>query len=311
MQSLSSKLPPLKSLVAFEAVSRHLSLTRAGKELRISREAVSRHIRVLEEHLGVKLFDRLHRAVALTPPGKKFQRVVRESLEDIAYVAGAVSRPQLPFRITVSATIAISSFWLTPRLAIFREKYPNIEIHVAISDQPRDLYADDIDAGLRYGDGSWSGLRAVRLFDVRIFPVCSPAYLAKSEPITEPADLLAHTLINLDGKPHATEDWWWWLHEQKIRVPASFRMLGLDSYDNVIQLALKGEGVALGFSGLVSEFLADGRLVKPIEVSQTRNQAVYLVTPATTSPSPQVQNFIDWIVEEANVESEAAPDEQQ
>jgi LysR family glycine cleavage system transcriptional activator len=299
MQSLASKLPPLKSLVAFEAVSRHLSLTRAGEELRISREAVSRHIRVLEEHLGVKLFDRLHRAVALTPPGKKLQRVVRESLENIAYVSGSVCRPRLPFKITVSATIAISSFWLTPRLARFRSRYPNIEIHVAISDAQRDLYADDIDVGLRYGDGNWPGLTAIKLFDVRSFPVCSPAYLEKAARIEDPADLLNHTLINLDGTTHATEDWWWWLNEQNVRIPASFRMLGLDSYDNVVQLALKGEGVALGYSGLVTEFLDDGRLVRPIDASLTRNRAVYLVTPATTPPSPKVQNFIDWIVEEA------------
>lgn len=306
MQTLASKLPPLKSLVAFEAASRHLSLTRAGEELRISREAVSRHIRVLEEHLGVKLFDRLHRAVALTPHGQRFKTVVRESLENIAYVAGAVSRPQLPFKINVSATIAISSFWLTPRLANFRAKYPNVEIHVAISDQPRDLYADDIDVGLRYGDGNWRGLRAIHLFDVRSFPVCSPGYLEKSAGLDRSADLLAHTLINLDGQAHATEDWWWWLKEQGVRVPASFKMIGLDSYDNVIQLALKGEGVALGFSGLVTELMADGRLVRPLDVFQTRNLAVYLVTPATTTPSPQVQNFIDWIVEEANSETEAA-----
>lgn len=304
MQSLSSKLPPLKSLVAFEAVARHLSLTRAGEELRISREAVSRHIRVLEEHLGIKLFDRLHRAVALTPPGEKFQLVVRESLENIAYVAGSVSRPRLPFKITVSATIAISSFWLTPRLANFRSKYPNIEIHVVISDRPRDLHTDEIDVGLRYGDGKWHGLNAVHLFDVRSFPVCSPDYLSRSGPLDSPADLLQHTLINLDGSTHATEDWWWWLKHQNVRVPASFRMLGLDSYDNVIQLALKGEGVALGFSGLVTEFLSDGRLVQPIRNSESRNRAVYLVTPATASPTPKVQNFIDWIIEEAAGEIE-------
>ena len=93
MQSLGSKLPPLKSLVAFEASARHLSLTRAARELGISREAVSRQIRVLEEHLGIKLFDRLHRAVALTSAGKKFQSVVQESLENIAYVTGAIRRP--------------------------------------------------------------------------------------------------------------------------------------------------------------------------------------------------------------------------
>jgi len=305
MQSLSSKLPPLKSLVAFEAVARHLSLTRAGEELRVSREAVSRHIRVLEEHLGVKLFDRLHRAVSLTPPGEKLQSVVLESLENIAYVAGGVSRPRLPFKITVSATIAISSFWLTPRLANFRALHPNIEIHVAISDQPRDMLTDQIDVGLRYGNGSWTGLDSIHLFDVHSFPVCSPEYLEKAEPIKSATDLLNHSLVNLDGTTHAAEDWWWWLKEQDIRVPASFRMIGLDSYDNVIQLALKGQGLAIGFSGLVDELLADGRLVKPLDQTLTKNNAVYVVTPSAMAVAPKVQDFLDWIVIEAHGNSGA------
>ena len=289
----------MKSLVAFEAAARHLSLTRAGEELRISREAASRHIRVLEEHLGVKLFDRLHRGVALTAPGQKFQAVVVESLGNIASVSASISRPGKSSSITVSATIAISSFWLTPRLARFRAKYPDIEIHVAISDQPHDLIGGQIDVGLRYGDGQWPGLNAIHLFNVDSFPVCSPDYLAGAGPLNEPADLLNHTLVNLDGSTHAAEDWWWWLKEQNVRVPQSFGMLGLDSYDNVIQLAVKGEGVALGFSGIVNEFLADGRLVQPIAATLSRNNAVYVLTPSTQSPSSTVQDFIDWIVVEA------------
>ena len=299
MQGLASKLPPLKSLVAFEAVARHLSLTRAGEELRISREAVSRHIRVLESHLDVKLFDRLHRAVALTPPGKKLQAVVEDSLENIASVAGTVSEREEAHKITVTSTIALASFWLTPRLARYRENHPNIEIHVVISDEPGDFSGNNIDVGLRYGNGKWPGVDAIHLFDVQSFPVCSAAYLEKSDPLNNPADLLNHKLINLDGMSHANEDWWWWLNEHDVLVPDSFRILGLNSYDNVMQLAVQGDGVALGFSGLVSELLADGRIVRPLGALENSIRAVYVVLPNTSSPSPEVQNFIDWIIEEA------------
>lgn len=304
MQSLSTDLPPLKSLVAFEAASRHLSLTRAGEEMRISREAVSRHIRVLEEYLGVKVFIRLHRAVALTPEGKKLQVVARECLEKIAYVAGAIRAPTQHFKITVGATIAIGSFWLTPRLANFRKQFPNIEIHVAISDQPQNLYTDGVDVGLRYGDGNWQGLKAIPLFDVWAFPVCAPAYLESAAPIETVENLLQHTLINLDGVRHSAEDWWWWLNAMDVRVPPSFRLMGLNSYDNVIQLALNGEGVALGFSGLVDDFLADGRLVKLLADYKTKNETVYAVIPTGATPMPQVQDFIDWIVEEASMNAD-------
>ena len=306
MEGLGSRLPPLKSLVAFEATARHLSVTRAGQELRVSREAVSRHIRVLEEHLGVKLFDRLHRAVALTPPGRKLQAVVQQSLEDIAYVSRSIGSPAQTYKITVSATIALSSFLLTPRLARFRAGNPNTEIHVVTSDNPSDLFAEDIDVALRYGDGNWPGFDTIHLFDVKSFPICTQEYLQQAPQLERPADLINHTLVNLDGVPHASEDWWWWLNEHDIRVPASFNMLGLNSYDNVIQLALQGEGVALGFSGLVDEYLKDGRLVRPLGPTENQIQAVYVVLPAMTSPPSHVQSFIDWII----AETTEVPDEQ-
>ena len=274
MEGLGSKLPPLKSLVAFEAAARHLSLTRAGGELRISREAVSRHIRVLEEHLGVKLFDRLHRAVALTPPGKKLRVVVQQSLEDIAHVSRAIGSFAESHKITVAATIAISSFFLTPRLSRFRVKHPNNEIHVVISDRSSDLFADEINVALRYGDGNWPGFNTIHLFDVRSFPVCTPEYLESAPQLKDPADLVNHTLVNLDGEPHASEDWWWWLDEHNVRAPESLNMLGFNSYDNVIRLVMQGEGVALGFSGLVDDYVDDGRLVRPLGAVENKIKAV-------------------------------------
>jgi DNA-binding transcriptional LysR family regulator len=304
MQGIGSNLPPLKSLVAFEASARHLSFTHAAKELGISREAVSRHMRVLEEHLGVKLFDRRHRAVALTPPGRKYQTVVRDSLESIAYVSGAIRRPNRDFTINVSCTIAIASFWLTPRLARFRSKHPNVEIHVAISDAPKNLMADGIDVGLRYGDGNWRGLKALHLFDVNSFPVCSPDYLESAAPLNEPADLLQHNLVNLDGAAHASEDWWWWLEGQGVYPARSVKMLGFDNYDNVIQAALDGHGVALGFSGLTTDLIAKGRLIRPMPSELTRGHAIYLVIPSGTEPAPRTREFIDWILDEANDEQD-------
>ncbi len=300
MEGLGSKLPPLKSLVAFEAVARHLSLTRAGGELHISREAVSRHIRALEEHFGIKLFDRLHRAVALTPPGQKLQSVVQQSLEDIAHVSGAIGSTAASHKITVAATIAISSFLLTPRLSRYRAKQPDDEIHVVISDQPSDMFADDIDVALRYGDGNWPGFETIHLFDVQSFPVCTAEYLESAPKLRSPADLVNHRLVNLDGVSHASEDWWWWLDEHNVRARESLNLLGFNSYDNVIRVALQGEGVALGFSGLVDNYVDDGRLVRPLGPIENRIEAVFVVYPAATQPSPRVQQFIDWIVEETS-----------
>jgi LysR family glycine cleavage system transcriptional activator len=281
MQKLRTQLPPLNSLVAFEASARHLSFTRAGHELLVSREAVSRQIRLLEGHLGVKLFRRLHRAVELTRDGEEFHGTVKRGLEGIARAAEVLQRRGQPAKITVTATVAIASCWLTPRLPKFRAAHPDAEIRVMVSDSPPDLAAEGIDVGFRYGDGKWPGLRAVRLFAVSSFPVCAPGYLQAAPAIAGPADLMDHTLLNLDGAPHAMEDWYWWLQGAGVRGPTSLQILGFDNYANVIQAALDGQGVALGFGGIVDDYLAAGELVRPLAATLSKGFAVYLTAPAS------------------------------
>ncbi|MEE9194293.1 MAG: LysR substrate-binding domain-containing protein [Alphaproteobacteria bacterium] len=299
MQNLRAKLPPLNSLVAFEASARHLSFTRAGQELRISREAVSRKIRILENHLGVSLFVRLYRTLELTAAGRELQSVVAGSLEDIARTAAGLRRKTETSKITVTATIAITSFWLTPRLPRFRKKHPDAEIHVNVSDTPLDLLAEGIDVGLQYGDGRWPGLKATKLFDVNSFPVCSPAYLERMGPLDRPRDLRDRTLLYLDGEMHSLENWDWWMGEMGVDMPASARSLRFDSYANVIQAALEGQGVALGFGQVVGDLLSCGQLVRPMEHACSKDLAVYAVVPRGIRPTPNAEQFFNWIIDEA------------
>ncbi len=301
MQSLRSRLPPLNALVTFEAAARHLSFTRAGQELGVSREAVSRQIRNLEDHLGVALFRRRHRALDLTPAGLELEAVVRQSLDNIAQSASALQRQRRPSRLTVTATIAIATFWLTPRRPRFRAAHPGAEIRVVVSDAPIDMAAEGIDVGLKYGDGKWRGLKTRHLFDVESFPVCAPGYLEAGPKIAAPGDLVAHTLLNLDGTPHVVEDWRWWLGGAAVVPTDTLHILGFDSYANVIQAACDGQGVALGFSGIVDGLLARGDLVRPIADSRDRGQAVYLVAPAGTELSPLARKFFDWVLAEAQI----------
>ena len=288
----------MNSLAVFEAVARHLSLTRAGEELFISREAVSRQIRGLEEHLGVKLLTRLHRAVALTEAGEHFLPVVRDSLEAIAESSDLLRRENLQAKVTISATIAISSLWLTPRLPEFQSLHPHIDIEVSVSDDAANMTSRDIDLGLRYGDGNWPGYRANKLFDIESFPVCAPHYLQTAAPLNSPADLVHHTLANLSGHYHDLENWHWWLQQHGVKDETA-RTLNFDSYANVLQLALSGQAVALGFSPLVDQLLEQNQLVRPIDASLANSYAVYLVEPNGVTHSPEAELFIDWVYEQA------------
>lgn len=299
MGSLRHRLPPLNSLVAFEAVARHLSMTRASEELAVSREAVSRQIHNLEEHLGVQLFLRVHRAVELTPAGQSLQYAVTGGLEQIARTAAGLQQAARAARVTVTATVAIATYWLTPRLARFRERHPETEIHIRVSDTPLDMSGEGIDLGLRYGDGRWQGLSTTALFETETFPVCTPSYLAEHGPIATPADLLAHTLLNLDGPTHSGEDWAWLLDGLSVTEQRAPRIVGFDNYANVIQAALEGQGIALGFTRIVDALLARGQLIRPIGHALKKGHAVWLVSPAGARLSPAAAAFSEWLLAEA------------
>ncbi|MBT6204093.1 MAG: LysR family transcriptional regulator [Rhodospirillaceae bacterium] len=300
MANLRQRLPPLNSLVAFEAVARHGSMTRAADELLVTREAVSRQIHTLENFLGVSLFLRVHRAVELTAEGGRFQATIETSLDAIARASDSLRETGASSRVTVMATIAITSFWLTPRLPGFRERHPDIEIRLRASDALLDMRGDRIDLALRYGDGRWQGVDSMELFPTLTFPVCSPDYLARHGPINQPTDLLGHTLLNLDGPSHAGEDWAWWLDGADVQAQGPLHILGFDSYANIIQAALEGQGIALGFSRIVESMLTSGKLIRPVGPALSKGQAVHLVTLPGIELSPAVNAFRSWLIEEAD-----------
>lgn len=298
MRHLRSTLPPLNSIVTFEAAARHLSFTRASDELLISREAVSRSVRALEDHLGVRLFVRRHRALELTSAGRAFKAGVGDGLARIAKAVERARPGARRRRVTVWATVALAHFWLTPRLAKFRARHGDVDLHVRASDAFLDMAVENIDVALRYGAGRWPGLRARHLFDTETFPVCAPGYLARTRPIRTPADIPRHTLLNLDGDPHADEDWAWWLAAHGVAPARRPLIIGFDSYADVIQAALAEQGIALGFSHVVDDLIAAGRLVRPLPGSLRKGYGVYAVVPADVAPSAEARGFLDWLVAE-------------
>lgn len=300
MRNLRFKLPPLNSLVIFEAAARHLSFTVAGEELRISREAVSRQIRTLENFLDQKLFTRLHRALELTDAGIKLQATVSNSLDTIAGTITELKDQEASSSVVVSASVAIASFWLTPRLPRFRKAYPDTSIHMKVMDDPGNMRHGGINIGLRYGDGRWPAVNVTRLFDVDSTPVCSADYLAGASALSSPEDLCRHTLLNLDGAAHAPEGWAWWLKAFDASLPAPSQMIGFDNYANIIQAAMNGQGVALGFTGLIDDLMDSGDLIAPLEERLGRHMGVYVTVPEKTPLSTGTRQFHDWLLDEVS-----------
>ena len=184
--ALHKTLPPTNSLVVFEAAARHMNFTRAARELDVTQSAVSRQIQLLEDHLGIALFQRQSRGLVLTREGERLHRAVAMGLEHIANVAADLRRNRGPGELTVATSVTFASYWLMARIAKFRAAHPEIELRLYASSPVYDLAAEGIDIAVRYGAGEWPGVEATRLFGDEIWPVCSPRYL---EGRKAPADL--------------------------------------------------------------------------------------------------------------------------
>ena len=297
MRNLRKQLPPLSSLVVFEAAARYLSFTRAAAELNITQTAVSRQIRALESNLGVSLFTRLHRAIQLTREGKKLLRTVTISLEYLASTVAELRTIESHSHITVVATLAIASFWLIPHLAKFREAFPDIEVRVLATDQEIEYIDEPFDVALRYGSGHWPGCKAQYLGRAEVFPVCSPVYLI-DHPIDNIDELLDQTLLYLDDPRWDWIDWPIWLAQHDVHRKPLKHTLKINSYPLLIQAALAGQGIALGWSYLIDHLLADGSLVKPIEAMLTAPHSFYLTTPNHKPTPVAVEDFCEWVLRE-------------
>jgi DNA-binding transcriptional LysR family regulator len=300
-------LPSLDFLRGFEAAGRRLSFTLAAQELFVTQSALSRQIKALEDALGVALFERRHRALALTASGAAFHRDVTDVLDAIAGAAdrarGATRAPGL----TLSTTVSFASLWIIPRLATFRERHPDVEVYVSADDRLVDLARGDVDVAVRYLPEAAVPEGAVRLFGERMTPVASPRVAAGARPLRTPADLTHHVLLHLDDPEGRTPwlDWRSWLasNGQPGLKPAGTLRLRL--YDQVIQAAVGGQGVALGRLPMIAEHLRDGRLVAPFAKKYDSARGYFAIAAPRVAEREDVVAFVRWLAEEAARETRA------
>jgi len=301
-------LPSLDFLRGFEAAGRRLSFTLAAEELFLTQSALSRQIKALEDALGVVLFERRHRALALTPAGAAFHREVTDLLHSLADAADRVRAGTRSPGLTLSTTVSFASLWIIPRLANFRERHPDVEVYVSADDRVVDLARGDVDIAVRYlPDASVPG-DAVRLFGERMTPVASARIVKGAFPLRSPADLAHHVLLHLDDAEGRTPwlDWRSWLasNGQPGLKPAGTLRFRL--YDQVVQAAVGGQGVALGRLPMIAEHLRDGRLVAPFARKYESARGYFALPAPRVVDRPDVVAFLEWLREEAALEASRA-----
>jgi len=308
MHKALRNLPSLDFLRGFEAAGRRLSFTLAAEELFVTQSALSRQIKALEDALGIALFARRHRALALTPAGLAFHRDVTAALGSIAAAADALRGATRAPGLAVSTTVSFASLWIIPRLARFRARHPDVEVYVSADDRVVDLARGDVDIAIRYLPDSAVPESAVRLFGERMLPVVSPALLRnRAVPLARPTDVARHVLLHLDD-PEGRMPWLnWpaWLAANGAPGLKPAGSLRFSIYDQVIQAAVSGQGIALGRIPMIAEHLRDGRLVSPFPRRYDSARGYFAIAAPGAAERPDVVAFMRWLDDEARVERTA------
>jgi DNA-binding transcriptional LysR family regulator len=304
MHNPNRPLPPLDLIRGFEAAARRLSFTQAAAELFVTQSAVSRQVQALEAFLGVKLFERRHKALALTQEGQSYYRAAASALSELRAATQQLRDATRGHVLTVTSTVSFASLWLVPRLARFRESHPGIDVRIAATPELLDLAREGIDVAIRDMPSGSAPPGAVHLVGERLGPVASPAYLRKAKAaLRVPGDLARHVMLQLHD-PQGRWPWLaWaaWLEANGVPglVPAG--SLTYDQYDQVINAALHGQGVALGRMSLMAAPVAQGKLVPLFGGTAQIPRALHAVYAPGAASRPEARAFVQWVKREVDV----------
>ncbi len=296
-------MPPLNSLVAFDAAARHLSFTLAAQELNVTQGAISRQVRLLEDYLGKELFERTTRTINLSPTGSQYYEAVHESLMQLSRATGTIRHWQGAQQVTVLTSTALASLWLLPKVAEFQRDNEEIDLRIIAHDHVKDFSRLDCDLALYYCRTRPKDVQVTPLFSEEVFPVCSPAYLARHPELRTPEQLSSCTWLWLDDPQRDWIGWPEWFEGLGHQSQQPKHRININSYSMLIQSALTGQGIALAWSNLVDTHLQTGALVRPVEaVLKTDAQFCLLEPQRRGAWRPSVKRFRAWLIDQLPVE---------
>ena len=299
MQSLKKLLPSASALVVFEAAGRHENFSRAADELSMTQAAVSYAVRTLETQLGVPLFNRSHRAVALTETGARFHADVSAGLARIQKSAELIRAKGREANVTLSASSAFASMWVLPRMAKLRRDLPDIDLRIQTSVRDLELDEEGIPLGVRGGDpAAWPNYHAALLAPEVVNAVASPSFIESHGMPDGMAALAQLRLIHLEEPARVACDWKEWFESAGYEYRPQSRPLTINDYVLVIQAALAGEGVALGWHHLIERQMASGALVPVSDHVLKTGSDFHVIWPKARELSLPARKVRDWLLAE-------------
>lgn len=289
-------LPPLGALRAFEAAARLGSFRDAAAELGVTPSAVSHQVRALEDWIGGAAFTRSVRAVELTPLGAAFAEECVAAFAQLSEAAARARAASQDTRLKISALPLFTAAWLTPRLAKFQAKRPDLTLEIDTSNRLADFNRDDVDVAIRNIYAPTPGLVARKLFDLTATPLCAPELASQ---LASPADLARVTLIHISAR---RAGWAEWLAHAGV---AGLKPRGAVSFDTIppaLEAAAQGRGVVLGLAPIVWDSPSAQRLVQPFKTAPISAGTYFLVHRREDAARPAVRGFADWVIAEARAD---------
>ncbi len=290
-------LLPLNALRAFEAAARHLSFTRAGLELRVTQAAASQQVKSLEQILGVPLFRRLSRGLALTEEGEALLPVLTDVFRRIAGTLDRFESGRLREVLTLGAVGTFVTGWLLPRLPGFRAMHPFVDLRLLTNNNRVDLAGEGLDYAIRFGDGAWHGTEALRIFEAPLSPLCAPTVARR---LRQPADLAREALL----RSYRADEWTRWFAAADLPCPA-VRGFVFDSSLTMAEAAAQGAGVALLPTRMFEHDLRQERLMRPF-AAEVALGAYWLTRLKSRLETLAMRAFRDWLLAQAEISSGAS-----
>jgi LysR family glycine cleavage system transcriptional activator len=295
------RIPAMRTLRIFEAAARHLNYTRAAAELHLTHGAISHQIKALETELGTPLFARDGKRTKLTDAGLQLADGVRESLDALAAVITRVRERSAGHIFTLSVLPSFAAGWLVARLGDFLAQHPGIELTLQSTSGLADFRSDGVDAAIRYGAGRWPDLACEKLLDDEVFPVASPAFVRQHR-LSRPEQLLQLPLVR-----STWQSWQRWFAAAGLNAAEAQAGPTYSDAELTYQAAIRGQGVALGRSSLVTERIEQGLLMEPFTLRVPSPNAYYLVYPEASLKKAAFVHFRGWLLHQLAIAAPSAP----
>lgn len=292
---MAFRLPPLTQLLAFEAAARHQSFKKAAEELHVTQAAVSHQVRALEEHLGLKLFHRKTRQVALTETAKVFAEGLSNGFALMQASVERIVDQRLSGELKLSVAPFYANRMMLPLLQRFHEAYPDIRIMPEMSAEVVDLRSGTADGAVRYGTGTWPGLVSILLRQDRVGPVAAPQLVQGYDLPMLPEEIARLPLANNLG---TQSDWPRWFAELGVHMDAGKQLIEYSDRAKAVDLALSGNGVALADTLLTEADVRNGHLVRLHPATIPSEKSMFVVYAETAYPDPRLLAFAEWYQEQ-------------